>query len=169
MIPVLIDNAQQYEWGIRAIEKALKETQERSRATDGEEPDKEEMDESPKFKYFPKEPRPRKQRIPWESDEEETLVNAVDIDGPQWAKIESMYGRSKLYGRDQIAIKDKARNIMRRIIDSGHQEEWYEKHPNWRGVPAGNGRRGVHGYEPGIIPKKKKKFYERFGDTDSED
>ena len=161
MIPVLVENAQHYEWGINAIERALKATRERSRAVDREGPDREEMDEKPQLKHFPKEPRPRKRRVPWEPDEEKTLLNAIDKYGPKWADIEAKYGRSKLYGRDQMAIKDKARNIMRRIVDSGHEDDWYQRHPNWAGVTVGNARRGVHGYEPGIVPKKRKKFYDK--------
>jgi hypothetical protein len=103
---------------------------------------------------LPLKPKPRKPREPWTEDEERFLIGLICTQGKRWAKFEQDHGEhgdGRLYGRDQVAIKDKARNILRRIINVGGEEELYARYPRWKGVSVGAARRGVHGYM-GTIP-----------------
>jgi hypothetical protein len=102
-------------------------------------------------------PKERKKPAPWTPEEEAVLINSVCKFGPQWSKIETLYGTGRLFGRNQTALKDKARNIMRKIIDNDEEEEWIKRFPNWAQVTVGQARRGVHGYETGKVPDKTSK------------
>ena len=121
------------------------------------EPDDREEETPEPVKHYPKVPKQRKKPVPWTDEEEGFLVKLVADRGPKWSSFEQLYGQDRLYGRDQTALKDKARNIMRKIIDQGGEEEFLRRCPMWRQVTVGSARRGVHGYEPGIVPKRKNK------------
>ena len=103
--------------------------------------------------HLPKIPKVRKKRNPWSQQEERALVRAINKYGCQWSVIEQSSRSTDLADRDQTALKDKARNMMRAIIDSGKEKAWLEKYPNWAKVTIGNTRRGVHAYE-GVIPDR---------------
>lgn len=114
-----------------------------------------EVDEVVPIKHHKNErigPTERKKPTAWTDDEQAVLVNLVCEWGAQWAKFEREYGGSKLYGRNQTALKDKARNIMRKIIDNDQEEEWITRYPKWAQVTVGRARRGVHAYQNGKIP-----------------
>lgn len=102
--------------------------------------------------HLKKEPIKRKKAMPWAEREERFLINLVCNEGAKWSSFQKRYAHAELFGRDQTAMKDKARNIKRKIIDSGREEEWIAKYPLWSQVTVGQARRGVHGYE-GKIPK----------------
>lgn len=103
-------------------------------------------------------PKERKRPIPWSQEEEAFLVNIVCKEGAQWSRFETMYGQGPLYGRNQTALKDKARNIMRKIIDNDQEEEWIRRFPLWAQVTVGQARRGVHAYQKGEVPVRKPKI-----------
>ena len=150
MIPMLIGNAKRYAWAMTALERAVEEARGGGSAA-AEEAGEEEQGEI-SVNHYRKEVRPRKKPVPWTEEEEAFLINLISEEGPKWSDFEQFYGNGELFGRDQTAMKDKARNIMRRVIDSGRLEEWYQLHPNWRKVSVGAARRGVHAYEPGTVP-----------------
>ena len=108
--------------------------------------------------HIRKAPLKRKQRIPWSEEEERFLIKLINKHGNKWAYFEAKYGRKALFGRNQVALKDKARNILRRIIDSGNEEVWVRKYPKWSEVTVGTTcRRGVHDYDrysDGLPPKE---------------
>ena len=121
----------------------------------GGEVEEEVEDPIPKpVRHIPKVPIIRKKRNPWSPDEERFLITAVNKHGAKWALIEANHAHGELYGRNQTALKDKARNIMRRIIDCGNEEIWLNKYPKWAEVHVGPARRGVHGYDryPNTVP-----------------
>jgi hypothetical protein len=103
--------------------------------------------------------KPRKKKVPWLEEEEAFLVQLVAEHGPKWSHFERTHGHGRLFGRDQTAIKDKARNIIRKIIDQGGEAEFIARCPLWSQVTVGSARRGVHGYSPGKIPRRKVKDY----------
>ena len=114
-------------------------------------------DEQPGIRHLPTEPKPRKRPAPWSTEEENFLCNLISEHGAKWAKFEGDYGRSELYGRNQTALKDKARNIMRQVVNNGWQEDLYARFPKWREVTVGSGRRGVHAYLDDVIPERPSK------------
>jgi hypothetical protein len=133
-----------------AIERGLDSI--RRRPAEDEEEEDEEVEREPPLLHIRKEPMKRKKAMPWSEREERFLIRIVCEEGPKWSAFQKRYAHGELFGRDQTAIKDKARNIMRKIIDSGREEEWIAKYPLWSQVTVGQARRGVHGYE-GTIPK----------------
>ena len=66
-----------------------------------------------------KEVRAVRQKAPqvrkaWEADEIETFVALIEEHGTSWSKVKNIdeyHGENVLYRRDQVALKDKARNI----------------------------------------------------------
>jgi hypothetical protein len=54
----------------------------------------------------------------WSKEEEEFLIRCVGDHGPHWADIMMSYGRTGqiFEGRDQIKLKDKARNLKERML-----------------------------------------------------
>jgi hypothetical protein len=109
--------------------------------------------------HLPKRPKERKQRIPWEKEETEKLFTLVCNHGPKWSLFEQRFsgGTDLLSNRDQGALKDKARNILRAYIQRGQEGALYKKYPRWKLVTAGAARRGVHGYL-GVIPNRRKQY-----------
>ena len=107
--------------------------------------------EGPPPRFLEKVPKPAvRKRVPWSDYEVKTLIKAVALHGSQWSTIEGQY-RNNFVSRDQVALKDKARNMMRSIIDRQGDEgvaQWYRKYPRWREVTVGAARRGVHSYDP---------------------
>jgi len=142
-------------WVIDALQRHL----ENLRQNSGEEHGPEGTAEPTFVKHHKTYEKKRKKKVPWTETEEAFLVNLVAAHGAQWSNFERQYSRTKLFGRDQTAIKDKARNIMRKIIDQDGEEEFLERCPKWREVTVGSARRGVHGYPTGEIPIRKQKEY----------
>jgi hypothetical protein len=97
-------------------------------------------------------PKKRKKRVPWTAAEEKFLTGLITKHGAKWANFEKAHGNHELLGRNQIAMKDKARNFMRLIVDSGKEEEFLRKYPKWAEVSIGSARRGVHDYHGENIP-----------------
>ena len=116
------------------------------------------------LKHHPKQPKVRKRPTPWTEEEEKFLIKLICERGPTWSEFEKEHSQRELIGRDQTALKDKARNIMRSIIDHGSEEEWLEKYPMWRGVTVGQARRGVHGYDGPPPPRNVKPLQSGYGD-----
>ena len=54
----------------------------------------------------------------WTKEQEEFLISQVEEYGPVWADIAGRYCKQGeiLQGRDQIKLKDKARNIKEKYI-----------------------------------------------------
>lgn len=133
----------------------------------------EEEEPAEPLRHIRKEPLQRKKRNPWSPDEERFLITAINKHGAKWSFIEAKYAHKELYGRNQTALKDKARNIMRRIIDCGNEEIWLNKYPKWAEVHVGPARRGVHDYAryPNRVPPEKElqKKLERFGEESEDD
>ena len=127
-------------------------------------------DYRPGVKHYPTAGKQRKPRVPWSDAEIEFLIKKIDKVGCQWVYLEQTCSGpgERLYGRDQVAIKDKARNLMRQIINAGNEEEWLARHPRWSAVSVGSGRRGVHAYEGGKIVYRKLKPWERELESDNE-
>jgi len=114
---------------------------------DSPDPDYDPATDYQALKHHPKVPKVRKRPTPWSEDEEKFLIKLICGRGPKWSEFETDYSHRELFGRNQTALKDKARNIMRGIIDSGSEEQWLEKYPMWARVTVGAARRGVHAYE----------------------
>jgi hypothetical protein len=110
------------------------------------------------LKYHPKQVKQRKRPIPWTEEEEQFLIKKVCNHGAKWSLFEQNFSTTALYGRNQTALKDKARNIMRCIIDSGEEQNWIAKFPKWAEVTVGQARRGVHSYE-GNPPERQRPGY----------
>jgi hypothetical protein len=104
--------------------------------------------------HLVKDVKVRKKARPWSQEEEDFLIDLICTRGTEWSKFEVEFGRTKLYGRNQVAMKDKARNIMRAIINEGMEEEWVSEYENWKNVSVGSARRGVHAYQDDEIPKR---------------
>ena len=117
--------------------------------------------------HLQKRPKKRKTRVPWSDEEEKILINLICKDGAKWAKFEQQLSNKAggLWRRDQGAMKDKARNILRRIIQEGNESKLYAEYPNWREVSVGAARRGVHAYM-GTIPDRRKEFERKYGPFD---
>lgn len=64
-------------------------------------------------------------RRPWDSKEEKALMNGLDhVKGPHWSQILAMYGiggtiSDVLKNRNQVQLKDKARNLKLFFLKSG--------------------------------------------------
>src|SRR6187402_810379 len=65
------------------------------------------------------------QRRPWGNDEENTLMAGLDqVKGPHWSQIMALYGPNGsinqiLKDRNQVQLKDKARNLKLFFLKSG--------------------------------------------------
>lgn len=74
------------------------------------------------------------QRRPWSSEEETALMNGLDrVKGPHWSQILAMYGAGGtvsevLKDRNQVQLKDKARNLKLFFLKSGNEVPPYLKH-----------------------------------------
>lgn len=134
------------------LQEELRIAQEEERHIEQEE-DEQEEDRVPTM-HIAKKPKKRKDRVAWTEDEETFLANLIAARGPTWTVFETKYGRTRLAGRSQTAMKDKARNMMRAVIDNGEEEEFIRKYPKWAQVSVGQSRRGVHAYE-GEIPDRR--------------
>ena len=56
-------------------------------------------------------PRPTQVRKPWTIEETDKLLDLIQEFGPKWARLKSEDKRGVLGQRDQVALKDKARNM----------------------------------------------------------
>lgn len=128
--------------------------------TDSPDPDYDPAADYQALKHHPKLPKVRKQPIPWNEDEEKFLIKLICERGPKWSEFESDYSHRELFGRNQTALKDKARNIMRGIINHGSEEQWLKKYPMWAKVTVGAARRGVHAYEDRLPVRDTRPGYE---------
>ncbi|KAK4941464.1 TTAGGG repeat binding factor [Elasticomyces elasticus] len=71
------------------------------------------------------------QRRPWSTEEEQALMNGLDqVKGPHWSQILAMYGpggtvSEALKDRNQVQLKDKARNLKLFFLKSGIEVPYY--------------------------------------------
>ena len=144
-------------WLVTAMERRVEAFHE-ARQVEENDAEREATPPSP-VKHYKTIPKIRKKPKPWTEAEEEFLVQLVANEGAKWSSFEARFHLDFMPGRDQTAIKDKARNIMRKIIDQGGEAEFIARCPKWAEVTVGSSRRGVHGYENGKIPKRKEKAY----------
>ena len=91
-----------------------------------------------------------KPRVQWTERETDILFELVCEQGSQWADI---VRSGHLPGRGQVALKDKARNMMYGFRKEGMAVSVIEKYPKWASVTTGQEKRGVHAYH-GIIPDR---------------
>ncbi|OCK86289.1 hypothetical protein K432DRAFT_341654 [Lepidopterella palustris CBS 459.81] len=68
-----------------------------------------------RYKVLRPDLRERKPKTPWNVDEEDALIEGVGTFGNRWAAIKNHYSQL-LNGRDQVAIKDKARNVKFELL-----------------------------------------------------
>ncbi|KAH0312756.1 hypothetical protein KCU74_g13566, partial [Aureobasidium melanogenum] len=82
---------------------------------------------SPKARSRPKTGTSATQRQPWKQDEEDALMAGLtEVKGPHWSQILSLYGRGGsvsevLKDRNQIQLKDKARNLKLYYLKMGKE------------------------------------------------
>ncbi|KAI1610727.1 telomere repeat binding factor-domain-containing protein [Exophiala viscosa] len=71
------------------------------------------------------------QRRPWSTEEEQALMNGLDqVKGPHWSQILAMHGpggtvSEALKDRNQVQLKDKARNLKLFFLKSGIEVPYY--------------------------------------------
>ncbi|RVX66857.1 hypothetical protein B0A52_09587 [Exophiala mesophila] len=74
------------------------------------------------------------QRRPWTTEEENALMTGLDrVKGPHWSQILAMYGpggtiSEALKDRNQVQLKDKARNLKLFFLKSGIEVPYYLKY-----------------------------------------
>jgi hypothetical protein len=76
----------------------------------------------------PKEPKIQS-RVKWTPEEVSALVLYIEILGPQWSKIKDVDNDRYLARRDQVALKDKARNLKFECLKHGRA-----MYPNFESV-----------------------------------
>ncbi|KAG9534338.1 hypothetical protein KCU60_g25257, partial [Aureobasidium melanogenum] len=82
---------------------------------------------SPKARSKPKTGSSATQRQPWKQEEEDALMAGLaEVKGPHWSQILSLYGRGGsvsevLKDRNQIQLKDKARNLKLYYLKMGKE------------------------------------------------
>jgi hypothetical protein len=145
-------------WVVTAMERRVEAFHEEARRVEENDSEREATPPAPVMHYKTI-PKNRKKPKPWTEAEEAFLVRLVADEGAKWSSFEARFHLDLLAGRDQTAIKDKARNIKRKIIDQGGEAEFIARCPKWAEVSVGSSRRGVHGYATGKIPERKKKEY----------
>ena len=76
-------------------------------------------------------PGSQSQRRPWTQEEENALMAGLDrVKGPHWSQILGMFGpggsiNEVLKDRNQVQLKDKARNLKLFFLKSGHEVPYY--------------------------------------------
>ncbi|KIW33997.1 hypothetical protein, variant [Cladophialophora immunda] len=81
-----------------------------------------------------KKPLAPSQRRPWTTEEENALMTGLDqVKGPHWSQILAMYGpggtiSEALKDRNQVQLKDKARNLKLFFLKSGIEVPYYLKY-----------------------------------------
>ena len=71
------------------------------------------------------------QRRPWTQEEENALMTGLDrVQGPHWSQILGLFGpggseNEVLKDRNQVQLKDKARNLKLFFLKSGHEVPYY--------------------------------------------
>lgn len=79
----------------------------------------------PKAPPFTRRPGAPSQRRPWTQEEEKALMDGLDrVKGPHWSQILALYGNGGsisevLKDRNQVQLKDKARNLKLFFLKSG--------------------------------------------------
>ena len=74
------------------------------------------------------------QRRPWTTEEENALMEGLDrVKGPHWSQILNMFGpngtiNETLKDRNQVQLKDKARNLKLFFLKSGIEVPYYLKY-----------------------------------------
>ena len=74
------------------------------------------------------------QRRPWTAEEEAALMTGLDqVKGPHWSQILAMYGpggtiNESLKDRNQVQLKDKARNLKLFFLKAGIEVPYYLKY-----------------------------------------
>ena len=148
----VVEKAQQHPWARKMIKTVFPSAQPSTMIVSDVEEEGEEQ--TTPVKHFKKDRIERKKPTPWTEEDEAFLVDLICKQGAKWSHFERLYSDGKLFGRNQTALKDKARNIMRKIIDNDQEEEWLKRFPLWAQVTVGQARRGVHGYQSGEIPAR---------------
>jgi hypothetical protein len=159
----IIERAKDYDDGLAELQQSLAQAMEGERVDQGRQDEEEEVDEPDEENepvlHHAVEPKKRKKSVPWKEDEERFLSKLIKEHGAKWSYFELHYGQDDLYGRSQTAMKDKARNMMRLIVNSGTEKEFLQRFPKWAEVTVGLARRGVHAYEGNEIPVRKLKSH----------
>ena len=81
-----------------------------------------------------KKPVTPSQRRPWTPEEESALMTGLDhVKGPHWSQILAMYGpggtvNESLKDRNQVQLKDKARNLKLFFLKAGIEVPYYLKY-----------------------------------------
>lgn len=81
----------------------------------------------------PRRSNPPSQRRPWTQDEEKALLDGLErVKGPHWSQILALYGAGgsiaeTLKDRNQVQLKDKARNLKLFFLKSGVEVPGYLK------------------------------------------
>lgn len=76
-------------------------------------------------------PNPPSHRRPWTNEEENALMTGLDqVKGPHWSQILAMYGpggtiNESLKDRNQVQLKDKARNLKLFFLKAGIEVPYY--------------------------------------------
>jgi hypothetical protein len=159
-IKAVIERAKDYDDGLPELQRSLAQAIRVERADQGRH-DEEEVEESAE-EYEPvlhhaKAPKKRKTPVKWTAEEEKFLVNLIKENGARWSLFERNHGQEELFGRSQTAMKDKARNMMRDIINSGREKEFLQLFPKFAEVTVGQARRGVHAYVGNHVPERNMK------------
>lgn len=99
------------------------------------------------------------QRRPWTLEEEKALMTGLDrVKGPHWSQILAMYGpggtiSEVLKDRNQVQLKDKARNLKLFFLKSGIEVPYYLQFVTGElktRAPALQGRDGMPPMHPGM-------------------
>jgi hypothetical protein len=160
-IKAVIERAKDYDDGLPELQRSLAQAIGVRRVDQGRHDEEEEVEESAE-EYEPvlhhaNAPKKRKTPVKWTAEEEKFLANLIKKDGARWSHFEKNYGQKELFGRSQTAMKDKARNMMRDIINSGREKQFLQLFPKFAEVTVGQARRGVHAYVGNHVPVRNMK------------
>jgi hypothetical protein len=158
----IIERAKDYDDGLAELQQSLSQAigvERVDRRRQDEEEVEESAEEDEPVLHHATDPKKRKKPVKWTEAEEEFLTGLIRKNGARWSYFEREYGQKELFGRSQTAMKDKARNMMRQIVDSGKEKEFLGYFPKWAEVTVGSARRGVHAYEGNVVPVRKMKSH----------
>ena len=151
----VIERAKDYEDGLPEVQRSLAQAIAVERVDQGRQYEEEEVEEP--VLHHANSPKKRKKLVKWKAEEEKFLVHLIKENGARWSFFEKKYGQRQLFGRSQTAMKDKARNMMRILVNSGREKEFLQFFPKFAEVTVGRARRGVHAYEGNQVPVRESK------------
>ncbi|KAK9457230.1 telomere repeat binding factor-domain-containing protein [Dipodascopsis uninucleata] len=99
-------------------------------------------------------PSTTSQRRPWTKEEETALMHGLDeVKGPRWSQILELYGpggriSEVLKDRNQVQLKDKARNLKLFFLKSGLQVPYYLRFVTGELKSRGGSKKRELGNEP---------------------